>query len=181
MRLLLFVFIKEKIMEYRKSGQPEGVGLLAAMLICYREISTVFFEPKDRTVKITFTVNKDMNEKSFHDIVTFLDESIHTYHMISGIPFIPIEFTMETQGEYAFLHIIRDIETLTNGELNIITSILRERIGDKLVVGDTSLDEDILEMQEENLENLLLATQNVQIRNRLVGVREGDSVMVYDK
>jgi len=36
-------------------------------------------------------------------------------------------------------------------------------------------------MQEENLENLLMATQSVPIRNRLVGVREGDSVMVYDK
>lgn len=168
-------------MEYRKTTQPEGVGLLAAMLICYREISTVFYEPKDRKLKITFTVNAGMDEQAFHDLVTFLDESIHTYHMISGIPFLPIEFTMETQGEYAFLHIIRDIETLSNGELNIMTSIIRERMGDKLIMGDAVLDEEVLEMQEENLENLLLATPSLPLRNRLVGVREGDSVMVYDK
>lgn len=168
-------------MEYRKPEHPEGVGLMAAMLICYREISAVFFEPKDRTVKITFTLNKLMNEQAFHDLVDFLDESIHTYHMISGIGFLPIEFTMETQGGYAFLHIIRDLETLSNGELAIVTSILREKMGDSLIMGDTPLDDEILEMQEENLENLLIATQNTTIRNRLVGVREGDSVMVYDK
>ena len=168
-------------MEYRKPGHPEGVGLLAAMLICYREISTVFFEPKDRTVKITFAVKDAMDEKMFHEIAEFLDESIHTYHMISGVPFIPIEYTMETQGEYAFFHIVRDLESLSSGELAIMTSILREKMGDKLIVGDTPLDEEIMEMQEENLENLLMATQSVPMRNRLVGVREGDSVMVYDK
>ena len=48
-------------------------------------------------------------------------------------------------------------------------------------MGDTPLDEEILEMQEENLENMLLSTPAMQLRNRLVGVREGDAVMVYDK
>lgn len=168
-------------MEYRKANQPEGVNLLASMLICYREISAVFYEPKDRTVKITFTVNKIMDEKSFNEIVTLLDESIHTYHMISGIPFLPIEFTMETQGAHAFLHITRDLETLSSGELAVIATIMRDSMGDSLIVGDTALDEEILEMQEENLENMLLSTHAMQLRHRLVGVREGDAVMVYDK
>lgn len=177
----LLLYIEEKKMEYRKANQPEGVNLLASMLICYREISTVFYEPKNRTVKITFTVNKVIDEDYFNDIVAFLDESIHTYHMMEGLPFIPIEFTMETQGIYAFLHIVRDLESLSSGELSIITTILRDRLGDSLIMGDTPLDEDILAMQEENLENMLLSTQAMQLRHGLVGVREGDAVMVYDR
>lgn len=168
-------------MEYKKTSQPEGVNLLASILICYREISTVFYEPKDRTVKITFTLNKSISEAEFKDFASFLDESIHTYHMISGFQFAPVEFTLERQGLYAFFHIVRDLETLSNGELSIITTIMRDRLGDSLIMGDTPLDEEVLELQEENLEHMLMSSRAVDLKNRLVGVREGDAVMVYDK
>lgn len=169
-------------MDYKKLTDPEGVSLLASILICYNEISTVSYEPKNRSVKITFTMNKAMDEKIFHELVEFLDESIHTYHMISGIDFAPIEFSMETQGAYSFLHIVRDLETLSKGELSLITTILSERAGDNLIAGgEAQIDEDMMEMQEENLERMLMTTRLMQMRNRLVGVREGDAVMVYDK
>ena len=169
-------------MDYKKFTDPEGVSLLASILICYKEISTISYEPRNKSVKITFTMNKAMDEKKFHDLAEFLDESVHTYHMISGIDFVPIDFSMESQGAYSFLHIVRDLETLSKGELSLITTIMSERIGENLIAGgEAQVDEEVMEMQEENLERMLMTTRAMHIRNRLVGVREGDAVMVYDK
>ena len=166
----------------KKNSDPEGVNLLASILICYREISAVAYEPKDKSVKITFALEKSMDEEDFKELAEYLAESMNTYLTISGFYGTKIDFTMETQGKYAFLHIIRELETLTKGELTLIVTLLGERLGDSLIMsGEEELDDELLEVHEETLERMLMSARMTDLRGRLVGVREGDAVMVYDK
>ena len=166
----------------KKNSEPEGINLLASILICYGEISAIAYEPKDKTVKLTFVIEKNIDEKEFQDLAESLAESMNTYLTVSGFFGTRIDFNMETQGQLAFLHITRELDTLTKGELTLIVTLLEDRFGDALIIGgDNAADDEMLEIQEETLERMLMTTRMMELRARLVGVREGDAVMVYDK
>lgn len=173
---------EEKAMIFKKNSEPEGINLLASILICYREISAIAYEPKDKTVKLTFVIEKNIGEKDFQELAEFLAESMNTYLMVSGFYGTRTDFNMETQGKHAFLHITRELETLTKGELTLIVTLLEDRFGEALIMGgDNAPDDEMLEIQEETLERMLMSTRMIELRGRLVGVREGDAVMVYNK
>ena len=160
---------------------PEGVMILAHCFICFSEISAIFYEPKDKTLKLTFTFNRDMDESEFQELARFIDESIHTYHMMNGIEFVPVDFSMESQGAHTFFHIIRDFVTLSKGELSLITTILRDKMGNDLAMGSEPVAEEIQEMYDENLDRLLMRAHSIKFNTPLVGMRDGDSFTVYDR
>ena len=168
----------------RKQVNSDGIHLLASILVCFSEITTISYEPDDESLKITFTLQKTMNQESFDELARFLAESIHTYHALEGFFDSRVDFSMETHGKLSFLHMTRDIGTMSRGELSLVAAIMKERFWAELVVdghGRGTLDPDFAAAQEETLDRMLGNIRGISLPGRLVGVREGDHVVVFDR
>ena len=171
---------------FRKKKQidPDGVHLLASILVCFSEITTISYEPQDESLQITFAIRTSMSQKAFEEMAGFLAESIRTYHALEGYSGTSIDLSMETHDTMSFLHVTRDIATLSRMELSMVVTVMKERFGEDLVTdphGYASLDPEFTAMQEETLDRVLGNIRSIYIPSPLVGVREGDQVMVFNR
>ena len=166
----------------KKKTNPDGVNLLASILVCYPEITTISYEPSAETVEITFALKQPMSEADFEKTTVFLGESIAAYHAIHGLYNVGLDFSMELQGELGFMHIKRELKSLTRGEVALLAALMRERFGDKLVVdAGGRIDSESQAVQEELIDRMLGNVQQVRLVDRLVGIREEDHVVVFDR
>ncbi len=168
----------------KKKTNPDGVNLLASILVCYPEITTISYEPSEQTVEITFALNQRMDEKEYTTTVNFIWESVAAYQSLQGLDDVSMECSMELQGEMGFLHIKRDLMSLTRGEVALLATLMRERFGDKLALDtktDMRIDSESQAMQEEIIERILGNVQQVRLSERLVGIREEDHVVVFNR
>ena len=65
----------------RPAAQP-GIQLLASMLVCYPEIESVTYEPKNTELTMDFVISRDVAQSELEEFVKFLDESLQTYHSL---------------------------------------------------------------------------------------------------
>jgi hypothetical protein len=82
----------------------------------------------------------------------------------------------------AMLTIIRDVGSLSRGEIALIIALLREKVID-LLVSDQSeflVEEDLL-IQEELIENMLENMKREYDSHSLIGIREDGRVLVFNK
>ena len=168
----------------KKQVSSDGIHLLASILVCFSEITTISYEPEDETLKITFSLRKEMNQEEFDRLSVFLAESIHTYHALEGFLDSRVNFSMETHENLSFLHVTRDIATVSRGELSMMASIMKEQFGEGLLLDYYSsgpVDPEFTAAQEETLDRMLGNLHSLSLSRRLVGVREGDHVLVYDR
>ena len=76
------------------------------------------------------------------------------------------------------------MDELSEKELSLIVQLLTERFGKDLLVdahGADTLDAEFSFLQHETLERMLLAVREIPLRDRLVGIRERDQVVVYNR
>ena len=167
----------------KKKTNPDGVNLLASILVCYPEITTISYEPSEETVEITFALNQPMNEEEFAATTDFIGESIAAYQALQGIYDVGMDFSMELQGSMGFLHIKRELKSLTRGEVALLAALMREHFGDKLVLDtkNAQIDSASQAMQEEIIERILGNVQQSRLVDRLVGIREEDHVVVFNR
>lgn len=169
----------------KKRRELDGVGirLLASVLVCFPEIATLQYEPRHSILKITFTIKTIMQKGEFEKLAGNLAESVKTYHALMGYQAEHIEMSMDIQNDFSFLHINRDLFSVSRGELTLLTEFVAERFGDNLLVdarGRCHMDPDFLATQEDFLDQMLSNTQSLRLADRLVGIREDDRVVVFD-
>jgi len=160
----------------------DGVNLLISILIRYPEITTISFDPETHTLKQTFMLSGIPLEKEFLKVRKIILDSIAVYHCIEGITDKNVDIHLSTYENVAMLHIIRDIRTLTKGEIALTISLLKEQFRSSLIVddGETMLDEELV-LQEELIDNMLNNATRSCSGRRLVGIREDGRVIVFNK
>ncbi len=168
----------------QKQSNPDGINLLAAILVCCPEITSVSYDPNTETVSLTFTLKNPMSQKAFDELANFLGESIAAYQALEGYGETGIDFSMDIQGELGFFHIKRDLKTISRGEIMLTVSLVKERCGDTLIMDATAgerMDPDFRAAQEEVIERTLGNVQQIKLADKLVGIREEDHVVVFNR
>ena len=93
-------------------------------------------------------------------------------------------FSYEQHAALTMIHLARRMDELSEKELSLIVQLLTERFGKDLLVdahGADTLDAEFSFLQHETLERMLLAVREIPLRDRLVGIRERDQVVVYKR
>ena len=165
------------------AAQP-GIQLLASMLVCYPEIESVTYEPKNTELTMDFVISRDVAQSELEEFVKFLDESLQTYHSLETGQPVWLAAEAEAHGKTVMLHIHRQLMTMTRGELTLITALLQEHFGQQLKVDvhtPTMLEPDFSDVQSELLDQMLSQAQELRIRERMVGMRDNDKVVVYNR
>lgn len=161
-----------------------GVQLLASVLVCFPEIEAVSYEPRKALLTMDFIVRKQVEPAEIAAFAAFLTESIETYHVIEDSAASVMDFSYEQHDELTMLHLARRMDELSERELSLIVLLLKERFGDSLLVdphGAEMLDAEFRMIQHETLERMLMAVGEIPLRERLVGIRERDQVVVYNR
>ena len=158
----MFDFLRARFMRQRKRTQPReqvrpGVQLLASMLICFPEIEAVSYDPHEGWLTMDFVIREHVSTEEIKEFTALLAESIETYHVI---------------------------EDGLASAMNLIVHLMTERFGAKLCIdphGADALDSEFGFIQHETLERMLSAIHELPLRERLVGIRERDQVVVYNR
>lgn len=166
----------------RQKPSKEGVNLLASILVCYEEITKVGYEPKDDTIRLTFSIEEAVTKPHFDQVGRLLAESVAAFLDLSGIRPRVMSIEMETAAGVSFLHLIRDVESLTRDELSLIADVLYDAFPETLLLDDRDPLDPNFEVEQENLlDHMLGAVRQHRLKEKLLGIREGDRVVVYNQ
>lgn len=166
----------------KKRPNLDGIKLLASILVCYPEIGTVSFEPREGALKFSFALKEIPVRQRYEAVGCLLEESILAYHSLEGFTESRIEIFIEGQGHTAFFHIVRDVSSLSQGEIHMITEIMRDKMGDILYIErDDDVDVETIDVEEGNIDRMIGSVKWGRLTNRMVGVREAGRVMVFNK
>ena len=167
-----------RFMTSAKKPNKDGINLLVSILVCYPEIGMVSYEPEKEALYFSFTLTKVPPRQEFEETAAFLEESILTYHDLEG----EIDFSLEGQGNTAFFRVLRDVRTLSRGEIALLADLMYERFGDALVSDETrdGYEEDNF-LREEAIDHIIGSLKGSRMSDRMIGIREEGRVMVFNK
>lgn len=160
----------------------DAINLLVSILVCFPEIGSVGFEPKDESLNLSFVLNKVPTESESAAASEFITESILTYHTLEGFSNAKIDLFVEAQDGIAFFHIVRDVITLSQGEISMLSTLMREHFGNVLI---SDLQRDTIEeaevAREEVIDHMIGSMKINHVAERMIGIREEGRVMVFNK
>lgn len=174
----MFEFLKKA-----KKPDPDAGRLLASILVVFPAVQSVTYDSKDETLEFSFALNGKFSQNDFEDFLSYVAESVETFHHLEGLGGAKIDLSVEGVYGTCFLNVRRDVATLTCRELSLLTELAWNYFGDKLIeeYDDAVPDEDYLIAQEDYLEQCLNNMRQLRVEGRLVGVRERERVVVYSR
>lgn len=160
----------------------DGVNLLISILVRYPEIGTINFDPINSSIKLTFMLSGIPAPQEFALIRRLILDSITAFHMLEGYTPEAADVELSTYDQVAMLHMVRDVHTLSKGEIALVITLLRDRFKDRLVIdyNDSMQEEDLL-IQEELIDDMLESMKRQYSGNSLIGIREDGRVLVFNK
>ena len=169
-----------------KKPNMDGINLLISILVCYPEIGTVSYEPGSDALHFAFALKAVPQRQAYEDVGVLLKESIKSYHCLEGFENAKVDISLEGQGHTAFLHVIRDVKTISQGEISVISTIMREHFGNILIMdpGAEASDYELAQEQvahEDAIDHMIGNLKVSQVTNRMIGIREEGRVRVFNK
>jgi hypothetical protein len=169
---------------FKQSKKPnlDAINLLVSILVCFPEIGTVSFEPEDDSLNLTFVLDKVPKPDELAATQEFIKDSIMTYHLLEGFSQAKIAIHLDAEDEISFLHIVRDVVTLSQGEISLISTLMREHYG-QVLISDVNRDtlEEAEVVREEVIDHMIGSMKINHVAERMIGIREEGRVMVFNK
>ena len=166
----------------KKKPNKDGINLMAAILLCYPEIETVSYEPKKERLHFVFSMKSMPPQAKLDEAYELVKESIETYHELSGLQDRRhVQLYTEHDELLTLLHVERDFQSVTRGEISMLAELLRASFGELLVVEDESEKDDLTASREEAIDHFLDRLRGSRVQEQLVGIREEGKVVVFNK
>ncbi len=153
-----------------------STGLLVSILLRYPEVGTISCCPEQQTLVLKFLADKECDFESLKQKVAL---AVELFHKIEGHK-IQL-FTMEKFAqELDLLVITRDLNTITQNEMNLIIEIMKRELGVHLITDENNLPDDEIVMQEEVINHMLAAVRTNGAYKNITAVREDGRVLVFN-
>ena len=164
-----------------------GVNLLISLLLRYPEIGTVRFEPDGRVLSFNFMFSGVIDSQKYLVVKDKITNSLSAYHRLNGTSYETIDVIVAYHDVCSTITLIRDVATLSKGEITIAVALLTETFQDSLIDDDPEIrmvpDDDVA-FQEDFIENML---DNVRLHpvaklyKGLFAFREDGRVLVFNR
>lgn len=170
--------------KYAQEGSQisDGVNLLISILVRYPEVGAIDYNPETQSLKLTFMLSGIPTNQEYTSVRQVIFDSIAAYHMLEDNHDTFSDISVSTCEHVAMLKIIRDVKTLSKGEIALIITLLRDTFKNRLITdqNDSMQEEDLL-VQEELIEDMLESLKKSQAVHKLIGIREDGRVLVFNK
>jgi hypothetical protein len=160
----------------------DTVSLVCALLARYPEIASIRAMPGEGTLRLTFAIAQRLDRDAQRRIAEAVDDHLTAYVELGGEDPSVVRVECESDRAMAFLHVARDLETFSKGELELLVAFLADRFGEHLVrsaSGDRQVGDDDLAEQDEIAEYAIEALRDPTQSKNLVGFHEEQRVLVY--
>ncbi|MEW6723643.1 MAG: hypothetical protein AB1331_01805 [Bacillota bacterium] len=159
-----------------------SVGLLISLLVRYPEVATINFDPRARTLRLTFLTRPGLSEDQWHQVLKRLQQSVEVYARLERQRVQRAWFDVDSFGELVTLVVERDVETLSRGEISLLVELLRDLLGEELMVDEVgATGDDDMYMQEQYIDQLLDDLRESRQEKCLVAFREEGRVVVFNR
>jgi len=161
-----------------------GVQLLASMLVCYPELYSVTYEPRESEIILDFVVQKQITHEEMEEFANLVDKSVQTYHALHGGNPVWLAIDADVNGTRMTVHVRRQLSTMLRGELDLLAELFGDKFGDDLQVDVHTLDSlepDFSTMQSSVLDQMFDLAQEARIKEKMIGMRDKDKVIVYNR
>lgn len=168
----------------RRKETNTGVQLLASMLVCYPELYSVAYEPRDTEITLDFVVKTKSSRENMEEFASLLDKSLQTYHDLHGSGPVWLAVDADVNGALMTIHVRRQLATMLRGELDLLAELFCDRFGEDLQTDVHSLDAlepEFSNMQSSLLDQMFDMAQSNRIKERMIGMRDKDKVLVYNR
>lgn len=159
-----------------------SVGLLISVLVRYPEIANVHYDNKDHTLRCSLILARRLLEEEVNSVRDRILGSLEAYFLLESRKTAVVELKVDVYDEISVLQIRRDVASLTQEEISMVTEIVRDMFPTYLVTehGEAFGDEDPA-FQEEIIEEMLDDLRQSGQQKNLVAFREEGRVLVYNK
>lgn len=160
----------------------DSIGLLISILVRYPEVGTINYEPETHVLTFTFVLSCLFMEEQLDSFQTKLFACLETYNYLEAKKPKIINLSSSVCRNFTVLEIRRDVETLSQTELSLIVSLIRQEFRDNLVAeeSDNLIEEEIL-LQEELIGHMLENMKGAIPEKKLIAFREEGRVLVFNK
>ncbi|MEW6625014.1 MAG: hypothetical protein AB1420_18175 [Bacillota bacterium] len=165
-----------------KSGErvSDSVGLLISMLVRYPEISSIYYDPAKKEIKLCFLLNN--NKKNVNNFVELLNKCIKTYNYLEGGQdnnLVSINYS--SMGKITLIDIHSTLDFFSLQELNLIINLVRDYFQESLNVEMEELTREDQLFQEDLIGTILNNLRQEKTNQKLIAFREEGKVMVFNK
>ena len=102
----MFDFLKKT-----KKPNPDASRLLASILVVFPAVQSVTYDSKGETLEFSFALNGKFSHDDLEDFLSYVAESLETYHHLEGLGGTKIQLNVEGVYGTCFLHVRRDMAT----------------------------------------------------------------------
>jgi hypothetical protein len=153
-----------------------STGLLVSILLRYPEVGTISCNKAQQALVLKFLTGK---ECAFDELKIKLTQALEMFHKIERrkMQLFSIE---KHEQELNLLVITRDLQTITQNEMNLIVEIIKNELRDQLIIDENNLLEDEILLQEEVIGHMLAAIRTNGTEKSITAVREDGRVLVFN-
>ncbi|MBP2642213.1 MAG: hypothetical protein H6Q67_100 [Firmicutes bacterium] len=160
----------------------DSVNLLISILVRYPEIAKISYDADNNTIKLTFFFSGTLTEDRFAATRKVLTDSLEVFHLLEGANTRVVDIAFSTCAEVTMLTILRDVTSLSKGEIALVIQLLRDNCNGFLIADDNeALQEEDLMVQDEVIDSMLENVKHQQQSNGLIGIREDGRVLVFNQ
>lgn len=179
---------KRALVKTTKSGgkrqQNRDVEILATLLVAYPQVSRVTFDPDKKALGLVFLCRGPLGQKRRLALSHAYADSIEVYLRLSVKSPSVLRASWEKMGDFYCFQVERDVASLSPEELSLTVDLMSERAdlvlaGDEVEIPDSS--DEYTWSARLFLQEMLEQVRNLQSSRKLVALREGERVLVFDK
>jgi hypothetical protein len=159
----------------------DTVNRVVALLIRFPELHSVRSNPTDATLALSFAVRERLDRANRARLAERVCEHVRAFLDLRNESPSKIAVACDGEGAVSFVHVTRDAASFAREELELLVAIFADEYGDRLVRDGAAalpIDDDPA-ARDEQVEVALDALRDPTQRQRLVGFRDEQRVLVY--
>jgi hypothetical protein len=158
----------------------DTVNRVVALLSRFPELHSVRSNPADATLTLSFAVRERLDRTKTRALAERVSDHVRAFLDLRGDEPSKIALTCDRDAAVSFVHLTRDASSFAREELELLVALFADSFGERLVRDGAALpaDEDPAG-RDERVEVALDALRDPTQRQRLVGFREEQQVLVY--
>ena len=160
--------------------ESDTVTRVVALLERFPELHSVRSNPADGTLTLSFAVLRRLDSPHSRALADRVEDHVRAFVGLRGEVPATVDVAYDRDRKVTFVHVTRDAESFTREELELLVALFADTYGKRLVrdAGDDAPDDEPA-VHDELVEVALDALRDPTSRQRLVGFREEQRVLVY--
>lgn len=171
-----------KITDPRSS---DGVSLLISILVRFPQIGTIQFDSKHRLLSLNFMLSQTVSPNELESFRNTIAANLKAYHFVTKKESVCVKIeTKQPYEKFCMLSIVRDLASLSKGEITLISTLLVEKFHDCLIIDESEFVPDFFDefgFPEELIDSMFETVQSQRAPKNLTALRDNGRVLVFSK